>query len=159
MTLPIDEVVHGRCLGTICESNLSTRVVKHREGHVIRPRIIVYGVILLAIIVGTLYSMANRVPLRADLIRDRNALYRELPGDLIENVYTLKVTNMDGAPHSYTLTALNNDQVEIDLADPLDLGAEQVAAIIVRLRLPRCGCLKVTRCSPGERSGTVQGVV
>jgi len=111
--------------------------VKHKEGHVIRPRIMVYGALLLVIICGTLWSMANRVPLRADLIRDRNALYRELPGQVIENVYTLKITNMDSAPHRYDLVALNNDLVEIDLADPLDLGAEEVAAIIVRLRLPR----------------------
>ena len=111
--------------------------LKHNEGHVIRPRIMVYGALLLVIICGTLWSMVNRVPLRADLIRDRNALYRELPGDVIENVYTLKITNMDNAPHQYELAALNNDQVEIDLANPLDLAAEEVAAIIVRLRLPR----------------------
>jgi hypothetical protein len=56
---------------------------------------------------------------------------------VIENVYTLKITNMDNAPHQYELSALNNDQVEIDLADPLSLAAEEVAAVIVRLRLPR----------------------
>jgi polyferredoxin len=89
------------------------------------------------IIVGTLWSMVNRVPLRADLIRDRNALYRELPGDLIENVYTLKITNMDNAPHSYRLTAIDNEQVEIDLDRPLELTAEEVAGVIVRLRIPR----------------------
>ena len=81
--------------------------------------------------------MVNRVPLRADLIRDRNALYRELPGEVIENVYTLKITNMDSAPHQYELVALNSDQVEIDLDKPLNLAAEEVAGIIVRLRLPR----------------------
>jgi cytochrome c oxidase accessory protein FixG len=111
--------------------------LKHNTGHVIRPRIMVYGALLLVIIAGTLWSMANRVPLRADLIRDRNALYRELPGDLIENVYTLKITNMDGAPHSYRLTAIDNEQVEIDVDRPLDLAAEEVAGIIVRLRIPR----------------------
>jgi len=111
--------------------------LKHKTAHVIRPRIMVYGALLLAIILGTLWSMANRVPLRADLIRDRNALYRELPGDLIENVYTLKITNMDNAPHSYRLVSVNNDQVEIDLDRPLELAAEEVAAIIVRLRIPK----------------------
>ena len=111
--------------------------LKHDEGHVVRPRIIVYGMLLLIILTSTIWSMANRVPLRADLIRDRNALYRELPGDVIENVYTLKITNMDSAPHDYALTVLNNDQVEIDLGDPLSLEAEENAAVIVRLRLPR----------------------
>ena len=111
--------------------------LKHNEGHVIRPRIIVYGLLLLVIISGTLYGMTTRTPLRAELIRDRNALYRELPGDIVENVYTLKITNMDDEPHSYDMTVLNNDQVEIDLASPLDLAAEEVAGIIVRLRIPQ----------------------
>ena len=111
--------------------------LKHRTGHVIRPRIIVYGLLLLAIISGTLYGMTHRVPLRADLIRDRNALYRELPGDVVENVYTLKITNMDTSPHRYEMSVLNNAAVEIDLGRPLELGPEEVAGISVRLRLPR----------------------
>jgi cytochrome c oxidase accessory protein FixG len=111
--------------------------LKHRQVHVIRPRIIVYGLLLLAIVSGTLWSMTHRVPLRADLIRDRNALYRELPGDLVENVYTLKITNMDNAPHRYDMTVLNNDAVEVDLAQPLELAAEEVAGISVRLRIPK----------------------
>jgi cytochrome c oxidase accessory protein FixG len=111
--------------------------LKHNEGHVIRPRIMVYGLLLLVLISGTLWGMTHRVPLRADLIRDRNALYRELPGDLIENVYTLKITNMDDSPHQYDMTVLNNDAVEIDLTRPLVLQAEEVAGLSVRLRIPK----------------------
>jgi cytochrome c oxidase accessory protein FixG len=111
--------------------------LKHKVGHVIRPRIIVYGVLLLALTAGTVWSMTTRVPLRADLIRDRNALYRELPGDLVENVYTLKITNMDNEPHRYEMAVLNNDAVEIDLSRPLELAAEEVAGISLRLRIPK----------------------
>jgi len=111
--------------------------LKHKTGHVVRPRIIVYGLLLLVIISGTLYGMTHRVPLRADLIRDRNALYRELPGDIVENVYTLKITNMDNAPHRYDIVILNNDAVQVDLARPLELAPEEVAGISVRLRLPK----------------------
>ena len=111
--------------------------LKHKTGHVIRPRIIVYGLLLLVIISGTLWGMTHRVPLRADLIRDRNALYRELPGDVVENVYTLKITNMDNAPHRYDMLVLNNDSVDIDLSRPLELGPEEVAGVSVRLRLPK----------------------
>jgi len=111
--------------------------IKHKEGHVVRPRLVVYGLLLLIIISGTLWSMTHRVPLRADLIRDRNALYRELPGGLVENVYTLKITNMDDSPHRYDMTVLNNDAVEVDLSRPLELQAEEVAGISLRLRIPR----------------------
>jgi cytochrome c oxidase accessory protein FixG len=111
--------------------------LKHKQGHVIRPRIIVYGALLLVIISGTLWGMTHRVPLRADLIRDRNALYRELPGDLVENVYTLKITNMDNKPHQYDIRVLDNDAVEIDMSKPLFLQAEEVLGISVRLRIPK----------------------
>ena len=47
---------------------------------------------------GVIWSVNNRVLLRADLLRDRNALYRELPDNRIENVYTLKLINMDFKP-------------------------------------------------------------
>jgi cytochrome c oxidase accessory protein FixG len=111
--------------------------LKHKTEHVIRPRLIVYGLLLLVIVSGTIWSMTNRIPLRADMIRDRNALYRELPGGLVENVYTLKITNMDNAPHHYGMKVLNNDAVEIDLSGPLQLEAEEVAGVSVRLRIPR----------------------
>jgi cytochrome c oxidase accessory protein FixG len=111
--------------------------LKHREAHVIRPRILVYGILLLTLISGTVWSMTHRVPLRADLLRDRNALYRELPGGVVENVYTLKITNMDTRPHNYEMRVLNNAQVEVDLSRPLALAAEEVAGISVRLRIPK----------------------
>ena len=50
--------------------------LKHKEAHVVRPRILVYATLLFVLISGTLWAMTNRVPLRADIIRDRNSLYR-----------------------------------------------------------------------------------
>ena len=78
------------------EHNLSGK-----DTRVFRPRIIVYLILLLSLIAGVAFSVNNRVLLRADLLRDRNALYRELPGNLIENVYTLKLINMDLQAHQY----------------------------------------------------------
>ena len=74
---------------------------------------------------------------------DAEGVADETPGEgettdpVADDVYTLKITNMDALPHSYKLTALNNDQVEIDLDGPLELTAEQIAAVIVRLRIPK----------------------
>jgi polyferredoxin len=39
------------------------------------------------------FELLSRVPLEVDIIRDRNALYRETNDGLIENVYTLKILN------------------------------------------------------------------
>ena len=72
--------------------------------HVVRPRTIVYAVMLLMLTSGVVYGLASRVPLDLDVIRDRNALYRETNEGLVENVYTLKVLNMDDSAHTYTLS-------------------------------------------------------
>ena len=110
---------------------------KGKHTRVLRPRIIIYASLLLALVTGTLWSMTHRTPLRADLIRDRNALYRELQDGSVENVYTMKVTNMSATAREYRLTAMPGSPVEIELARPLRLEAEEVAGFPVRIHLPR----------------------
>ena len=111
--------------------------LKHKQAHVLRPRIFVYAALLLVIVSGTLWSMTHRTPLRADLIRDRNALYRELPGGMIENVYTLKITNMDDKAHRYEFITPDDADLQIETSRPLYLKAEEVAGVPVRIRMPR----------------------
>ena len=73
--------------------------------HIIRPRIIIYALILLSIFAAFAYNFSQRIPLGLDVIRDRNTLYRETTEGLIENVYILKVLNMDEVEHQYELSA------------------------------------------------------
>ena len=73
--------------------------------HIIRPRIMVYAAILLTVMAVFVYTFSQRTSLGLDVIRDRNTLYRETSEGLIENVYILKILNMDDDAHSYTLTA------------------------------------------------------
>lgn len=75
-----------------------------KQTHIMRPRVIVYALILLAVTAGAFYSIIARTPIAMDVIRDRNTLYRETNDGLIENVYNLKLLNMDSSDHSYTLT-------------------------------------------------------
>jgi len=118
-------------------SYTTENALEGKPSRVLRPRVLIYGAMLLIIISSTLWSMTHRMPLRADLIRDRNALYRELPDGQIENVYTLKITNMDNQPHQYQLAASNHPDVSFDLARPLQLAAGETAGFSVRIRMPR----------------------
>ncbi|PCI08734.1 MAG: cytochrome c oxidase accessory protein CcoG [Gammaproteobacteria bacterium] len=72
--------------------------------HIMRPRMVVYGLILIASIAGAFYSISQRLPIGMDVIRDRNSLYRETTEGLIENVYIIKLLNMDKQDHYYTLS-------------------------------------------------------
>ena len=71
---------------------------------VLRPRVVVYFLILVSITVALFYNMSQRVPLELGVIRDRNALYRTTDDGMIENIYTLKIANMDTVPHTYKIS-------------------------------------------------------
>ena len=80
---------------------------------ILRPRIIVYSALLALITLALIYAMAVRVPLELDIIRDRNALYRETNDGLIENIYTLKLINMDKKAHNYSLSISGIDGLKV----------------------------------------------
>lgn len=78
--------------------------IEGKKTHLLRPRVLIYLVILLAITAALIYSMATRIPLELDIIRDRNALYKTTSEGMIENIYTLKIANMDRVEHTYSIT-------------------------------------------------------
>jgi cytochrome c oxidase accessory protein FixG len=107
-----------------------------KSTHVLRLRIIIYALILSGIMGLFVYSFTTRVALGLDVIRDRNQLYRETNEGLIENVYTLKILNMDAADHSYQLEASGIDGLELhkDLLT-ISVPAGGVLELPVRLRV------------------------
>jgi cytochrome c oxidase accessory protein FixG len=90
-----------------------------RKTHIVRPRTIMYTVLLLALTAGLLYGVSQRTPLNLDVIRDRNSLYRETSDGLVENIYTLKVINKDDKQNRYRLevTGLEGMQLVKDGQD------------------------------------------
>ena len=59
----------------------------------LRPRVLIYAAILLAIISAAAVVLWGRVPLKVDVIRDRAGIAREVEGGKIENVYRLQIMN------------------------------------------------------------------
>ncbi len=107
-----------------------------KKSRVLRPRIVIYGTLLLLILSGVFYSFGNKVPLRADLIRDRNMLYRELDGGLVENIYKLKLINQDNMAHRYQVSIPDYPQIEIFVFPEPVLEAGQVGEFSFTLRAP-----------------------
>jgi len=71
---------------------------------VLRPRIVVYGAILCTLIAGWTWGVSHRSLLIADVLRDRNALYRQAGDGGIENGYTLKLANKADQAQRYRVT-------------------------------------------------------
>jgi cytochrome c oxidase accessory protein FixG len=110
----------------------------NKSTQVLRPRMIVYATILLALIVGLTTAMATRTPIILDVIRDRNTLYRELPGDLIENSYTLKIINQDDSDRTFILAVSGVEGITLDRDNGLvEVGGGEVLSLPVRARTHR----------------------
>lgn len=65
---------------------------------VMRPRVLIYTAILVALCVGLLASLVSRTPLKVDVVRDRAALSRIVAGGKLENVYRLQIMNATETP-------------------------------------------------------------
>lgn len=110
--------------------------VTGKPTHILRPRIVVYALLLVGITGAVLYGLIHRVPLDLDVIRDRNALYRQTEEGMVENVYTLKVINMDRQAHSYQLFVDGILGMElIRSAQPIKVGAGEVLSLPVLVRV------------------------
>ena len=102
--------------------------------HVIRPRVIVYAVILATLFGALVTSIVQRVPVELDVIRDRSSLYRETNEGLIENVYTLKILNMHSEAHEFNISAEGIDGMQLIIDEPqIRVNAGAVRSIIARV--------------------------
>jgi cytochrome c oxidase accessory protein FixG len=112
--------------------------LKNESTRVLRPRMLVYATLLMVLIGGLVAAMASRTPVILDVIRDRNALYRELPNDMIENIYTLKIVNQRQEARSFELQISGIEGVRIDGA-PGDIRVDGggVLSLPVRVRAER----------------------
>ncbi len=107
--------------------------MKGNKTHILRPRVIFYALVLITLLSGLMYSILTRVPLELDIIRDRNGLYRENSEGLIENVYTLKIVNMDEKPHSYKITATGLKDLRLKGAENVHADSGEVVDAVVKL--------------------------
>lgn len=105
---------------------------------VLRARVWLYGALLLALCLAWAWGVANRSPLIAEVLRDRNALYRQAGDNRIENSYTLKLVNKDTAPHTFRITL--QAPAGIVLRDgelTVEAQAEQVANLPIVVSAPQ----------------------
>ena len=105
---------------------------------VLRTRTAIYGTLLVVLIGGFTVGIANRSTLIVDVIRDRNSLYRELPGGLIENVYTAVLVNKTEAPRKFDISVrgLEGLELAIDADEPVTAAPGEVRRLPIRIQAP-----------------------
>ncbi len=103
--------------------------------HILRPRLFVY-IGILTLVTGLLFwAILSRTPLEIDIIRDRSALYTENQMGLIENVYRLKVINMDQHPHDFEISVEGIEGISLVGKSPLVVRVESGEVVDVPVRV------------------------
>ncbi|MBU0949564.1 cytochrome c oxidase accessory protein CcoG [Stutzerimonas xanthomarina] len=80
----------------------SERSLAGGKTHLLRPRLVGYGLVLLAMIAAFIWALGERSLVSLDVTRDRT-LYRENGAGQIENMYLLKVINKSQQTQHYSV--------------------------------------------------------
>jgi cytochrome c oxidase accessory protein FixG len=104
--------------------------------HVLRPRVLVYGAVLLALCAALLGSLLVRTPLKVDVVRDRAALSRIVAGGKLENVYRLQIMNATEQPQRYRISAEGLEGLVLASEAEVAVGPAESRWVAVRLQVP-----------------------
>ena len=107
-----------------------------QPSHILRPRTLIYGTVLTVLLGLFAWGISHRSMLLADVLRDRNALWRNGPGNSIENSYTLKVVNKRDRPLKLVLGVQGAAPLVIVGQRELAIAGEQVVSVPLTLRAP-----------------------
>jgi polyferredoxin len=103
---------------------------------VLRPRVLLYGSVLLALCLALLLSLATRTPLKVDVVRDRASLARIVAGGQLENVYRLQIMNATEGPQRYRIQARGLQGLQVATDGDVEVGPAESRWVAVRLQLP-----------------------
>lgn len=104
--------------------------------HILRPRTMIYGVILALIIIAAGVALAMRMPLKVDVIRDRASAAREEDNGMIENHYRLQIMNVSEAAHGYVIGVTGLAGIEVEHDRIVEIPALTTESVSVEVHVP-----------------------
>jgi len=102
-----------------------------------RPRLFGYCLAVVAMISAFSYTIATRTPLSVDVIRDRGARLYRISGDQVQNVYTVKINNMDRNAHVYKISVDGDYPFTVNNFRAVEIEAGEVFTVPLRVSIPR----------------------
>ena len=91
----------------------SLRSIGGGKTRALRPRVVLYAVLITALFATLAYKLNGRVPVDIEVLRDRASLYTAAAGGSISNVYTIKAMNMDSRAHRYLIKTSGIPEAEM----------------------------------------------
>jgi cytochrome c oxidase accessory protein FixG len=102
----------------------------------LRPRVLVYSGILMAISLAVMLSLFTRTPLKVDVIRDRGALARMVEQGRIENVYRLQIMNATESTQRYVISVSGLPGITLASDAVVEVLPTEVRSAAVRVQIP-----------------------
>lgn len=113
--------------------------VQRMLARVLRPRVLVYAGVLLAVGTAFVLSLAWRQPFKVDVVRDRGVLARTVGAGDVENVYRLQIMNGTERTQRYAVAADGLPGLAVVSAPVAEVGPAEARWVPVRLQLPQAG--------------------
>jgi cytochrome c oxidase accessory protein FixG len=101
-----------------------------------RPKLIGYGVAMLAMVLLFSVTLWQRTPLKLEVIRDRGVLFQEMADGRIENIFTLRIINMDRIDHQYSISLTGLEQAELIPTDRVSVSSGEIRDVLLRVVVP-----------------------
>ena len=119
------------------QSGMRQRWTNHQMlRRVFRPRVLGYGAVLLTLAVAMMVSLVTRTPLKVDVVRDRTAIARIVPGGKLENVYQLQIMNATETPQHYRISAQGLEGLTLAPDSTVQVPATGARWVSVQLQIP-----------------------
>lgn len=116
----------------------SESALEGEKPSVVRPRVVLYGLLLIGLSAAVLGAITLRSPVGLDAVPERNPIYREVGWDEIENLYTVRVLNKGREAGTFTLSAEGLDGLELETRpERLTVEAGSTGEVMARVRVPR----------------------
>ncbi len=105
-----------------------------RKTKILRPRLIGYFTVLMAMVIAFSVALNQRVPMEMEVQRDRNQLFRMTSEGLIENSYRLGITNMLQEEQTFRLSLQGAEGLTLISDEFYTLGAGETRQFSVRVQ-------------------------
>jgi cytochrome c oxidase accessory protein FixG len=109
---------------------------KQMLARVVRPRVLIYAGVLLAIATAFVVSLSLRHTLKVDVVRDRMTLARLVDNGRIENVYRLQLMNATERAQRYRVAVHGIAGAELANAIEVEVMPAQARWITLAVRVP-----------------------
>ena len=101
-----------------------------------RPRIQIYTMILVAITLGLFVSLSLRTPFKVDVVRDRSTLSRITENGTLENVYRLQIMNAAEHMQTFRLKVKGLPAIKITTETEVLVDAAQARWVVLSAEIP-----------------------